>query len=51
MKDEKKMEPHWEDSDSHKEWTRLAHINHPEPIKCGYWYYDNVERIYKYVTP
>ncbi len=38
----------WTESDWYKEWVRLAHINHPEPKKCGYWYYDNNDRTYKY---
>ncbi len=42
-------EVEWADSDWYKEWIRLAHLNQPTNVKCGYWYYDNNDRTYKYL--
>jgi hypothetical protein len=41
------MMEEWIQSDWYKEWVRLSHINHPEPKKCGSWYYDS--NSYKYI--
>jgi hypothetical protein len=41
------MKEPWEDSPWYKEWLELAH-NKPKQPEIGYWYWDSVNKCWKF---